>query len=138
MGQGSSSGRRKNVAPRGLFWVSALAFLCLRLSLVCLVGFVGYGLYRGDEADSSLFLVGVGTCLATLTVGGLVILTNQRKVSCPLCRASLFMSQRSLVKPAGKKLCGCAKTPLAFSLLTMPEVLDCPYCAERVRLTRGS
>lgn len=138
MAQGSMSGRRKNVAPRGLFWVAAFSFLSLRLSLVGLVTLVGYGLYLGDEADSSLLLVGVGACLAILIVCGLVILTNQRKVSCPLCRASLFMSQRGLVKPAGKKFCGCAKTPLACSLLTMPEVLDCPYCAERVRLTRSS
>lgn len=121
-----------------MFWLASLSFLLLRLSLVVLLSLVGYVLYLGEGSELSWVLVGVAACLVVLVLSGIIILANQRKVSCPLCRASLFMSQRSLVKPAGKKLLGCAKTPLALSLLTHPEVMDCPYCAERVRLTRSS
>lgn len=104
--------------------------------MVGIFGLLIWILYQRGEG-SMLALIALGTCILTLVVTGLFNLSNRRKVCCPLCRASLFMSPRSLVKPAGRKLLGSAKVPLAATLLTRPEVLPCPYCAERVRLTRS-
>ena len=131
-----ASGRRRDIAPRGKFLLCGLAFLLVRLSIVALLVVVGLVFYRQGENVEDL-MIPILASIACLVVSGLVIFANQRKVACPLCRASLFMSPKALVKPAGKKLFGSAKARLSFSLLTYPEVLDCPYCAERVRLTRS-
>jgi hypothetical protein len=89
---------------------------------------------RGEGATAEL--IALGLYLGTLIVTAIFNFTNRRKVCCPLCRASLFMSPRSLTKPAGRRLFGSFKIPLALVLLTFPKVLPCPYCAARVRLTR--
>jgi DNA-directed RNA polymerase subunit RPC12/RpoP len=117
--------------------LASLCFLLARFSLVAILGLVGWILIESGSLPSWA-VPAVAVSIATLVISGINILANGRRVACPLCRASFFMSPRSLVKPKGPKLLGCAKTPLAFSLLTIPEVVSCPYCAERVRLTRSS
>lgn len=109
----------------------------MRLSLLATLGLVVWILFHSGEVPQ-MILVGLGLSFAVLIVAGIHVLSNGRRVTCPLCRASLFMSTRNLVKPGVPKILGCAKTPLAFSLMTMPEVMSCPCCAEKVRLVRSS
>lgn len=136
-GNRTASGKRRDIVSRTRFFFAGLSYLLFRFSMVGIFGLLIWVLsQRGN--GSILELIALGVCLLVLIVSGLFNLTNRRTVCCPLCRASLFMSPRALVKPAGRKLCGSAKIPLAATLLTMPEVLPCPYCAERVRLTRTS
>ncbi len=128
---------RRNVVSRGRFFFAALCFLLVRLSLITILGLVVWILLENGKVPEKA-LVGLGVSIGLLIVCGINILVNARRVCCPLCRASLFMSPRSLVKPKVLRLMGNAKVPLAFSLLTMPTVLSCPYCAEKVRLVRSS
>lgn len=131
----SHTKKPRNLVSRGRFFIAAVSFLLFRLSLmsafllVCLTFF-----FEGDFP--SWFLPSLLGAIALLAVTGLHIVSNGRSVSCPLCRASLFMSPRNLAKPGVPKILGSTKTPLAFSLLKMPTVISCPCCAERVRLTR--
>jgi len=129
--------RRRNIAPRGKYFLCGIAFLLTRISILALLVIVGFVFYQQGEGSEKL-IIGVVASASTLIISGLIIIANQRKVACPLCRASLFMSPKALGKPAGKKLFGSAKARLAFSVLTFPDVLECPYCAERVRLTRST
>lgn len=135
-GMNSVSGKRRNIVSRPRFFLAGLSYLLFRLSMIGLFGLLIWVLYQRGEGSAGE-LIALGICIVTLIVTGLLNLSNRRQVCCPLCRASLFMSPRSLVKPAGRKLLGSAKVPLAATLLTMPEVLPCPYCAEKVRLTRS-
>lgn len=134
---GSRSPRagHKNVVSRGRFFLSALCFLSFRLSLVAVLALTGYAIVTGGVSREMLYVICISVGL--LVVTGLNVLANGRRVTCPLCRASLFMAQRNLVKPGVPKILGCSKTPLAFSLLTMPEVMRCPCCSEKVRLVRS-
>lgn len=136
----NASSRRsgpKNVVSRGRYLVAAFFFLMLRLSLVTTIGLVGWLFFKFETADRMVLTL-LGVSIAVLAVSGLHVMLNGRRVTCPLCKASLFMSTKNLVKPGVPKVLGCAKTPLAFSLLTMPTVMRCPCCAERVRLVRSS
>lgn len=128
---------RKNVVSRGRFFLAAVSFLILRLSLTTTIALIGWVLVQNGEIQREI-LIAFGISAALLVLSSIHVISNGRKVTCPLCRASLFMSSRNLVKPGVRKILGCSKTPLAFSLLTMPEVLSCPCCAEKVRLTRSS
>ena len=131
------SGKPRNVVSRWRFFVAAAAFLLFRLSIVSAFGLFCWSLFPSGELPS-WFLAALFTSIAVLVVAGLHVVSNGRRVSCPLCRASLFMSSRNLVKPGVPKILGSAKTPLALSLLTVPKVMSCPCCAERVRLTRSN
>lgn len=126
----------RSVVPRGRYFFAALSFLMMRASLVASIGLGGW-LFFNFEAAPKLLVYGLGVSLALLILSGLNVVSNGRKVTCPLCRASFFMSTRNLVKPGVPKIITCAKTPLAFSLLTIPSAINCPYCAERVRLVRS-
>ena len=127
----------RNIVSRGRFWLASLSFLLVRASLGTSLFLVGWILFQTGAIPSAVLTI-LTVAIVTLIVAGMNVLANSRKVTCPLCRASLFMSSRNLVKPRVQKILGCSKTPLAFSLLTMPEVKSCPCCAEKVRLTRSS
>ncbi len=130
--QGSSS---RDVVSRGRFFLVAFSFLLLRISLPTTLGLTGWFFLKFETA-SSIILYALGVSLAVLILSGIHVIANGRRVICPLCRASLFMSSRNLMKPNVPKILGCKKTPLALSLLTMPKVMNCPCCAEKVRLVR--
>ena len=129
-----------NVVSRGRFFVASLSFLMMRLSLVAVLGLVVYILLENETRDLSSHpaVLALGVAGAILVLSGINVLVNARRVTCPLCRASLYMSGRGLTKPGVRKFMGCSKTPLALSLLTMPKVMSCPCCAEKVRLVRSS
>lgn len=64
----------------------------------------------------------------------IIVLLNGSRVICPLCRAPLLTAGRALVKPRTKHICGSHKTRVALTLGFYRRNLDCPYCAEKVRL----
>ena len=132
-GKGS---KPENVVSRGRFFWASLSFLMMRLSLVAILGLVAWILLEHEVPQPAVIALAVSGGI--LVISGINVLVNARRVTCPLCRASLFMSSRGLTKPGVRKICGCSKTPLAFSLLAMPRTMSCPCCAERVRLTRTS
>lgn len=130
------TGRQKNVVSRGRFFIASLSFLLLRASLVSSLALVAWILLASSTISKEV-VIALAVSGVVLVASGLNVVTNARRVTCPLCRASLFMSSRGLTKPNVPKVFGCSKTPLAFSLLTMPQVMSCPCCAEKVRLTRS-
>ena len=129
-----------NVVSRGRFFWASFSFLIMRVSLVAVLGLVGFILLQTEEHKSitETAVLALAISGGILVLSGINVLVNARRVTCPLCRASLFMSSRGLTKPGVPKFLGCPKTPLALSLLTMPKVMACPCCAERVRLVRSS
>ena len=127
----------RSLISRSRYFGAAFSFLLLRASFVATLGIVTW-IFCKFEAATNVHLYAFGISIGVMVVSGINVLSNARKVTCPLCRASLFMSGRNLVKPGVPRILGCAKTPLAFSLLTMPQTMRCPCCAERVRLVRSS
>lgn len=133
----SSSGGRRNVVSRGRYFVAAFCFLASRVSLFLFGGLILWVLLVDGASAKKEILYALAASFAVFVVTGINVLANARRVTCPLCKASLFMSTKNLVKPGVPKLLGSAKVPLAFSLLTVPKVMSCPCCAERVRLIRS-
>ncbi|MBK1834300.1 hypothetical protein [Roseibacillus ishigakijimensis] len=129
--------RQKNVVSRGRFALGALCFLLMRLSLVTTLGLVVWLLFFHLNPDKKLALW-VGVSLGVLIFSALNVLANARRITCPLCRASLFMSPKKLTKPRVPTWLGSRRIPMAVSLLFFPKVLRCCYCSERVRLTRSN
>lgn len=138
MSKSSPSVGKRNVVSRSRYTFAAFCFLLFWVSLVSFAGLLAWVLLVDEVSQlTNLHYALIGT-FVVFVLSGLNILVNARRVTCPLCKASLFMSSKNLTKPGVPKLLGSAKVPLALSLLTVPKVLSCPCCAERVRLTRSS
>ncbi len=130
------SKRERYVIPRGRYFFVANAFLLQRLTMVVFPILIVLLFLEGRDS-SPLMLWGTVAAFGIFVITSLILLANQRRVTCPLCKASYFSSRRALSR--GKKVprvFGSAKIPLALALLTFPKVIRCAYCAERVKLVR--
>lgn len=133
--------RSRNNVSRFLYGVCGFAFLFLRISFFA--GVLGLVFLLAlpkiealAEVDRIQVLYGVAVAFLVSVCSGFFLLVNRRKVTCPLCRVSLFSGHKSLVKRGAKRVFGSPKTAIALSTMKGAKSLDCPYCRERVRLQR--
>ena len=115
--------RRRNINV-GKYWLTAFAFICLRLfGLTTLVFLIIMAL----EKDIS-YLSFAGGAFALTALAAFILLVNTRDVICPLCRTPAFQGLGGAQR-AKRKL----RLPFAFKLLARQKSPRCIHCREAFR-----
>ena len=132
----ASPNRSRNGVSRPLYAMNGYAYLLSRVGFFG--GFLGLvGVLIDVGVEKNLLALIAGGAFGLAIVSGLILVANRRRVTCPLCRVSLFLGHKSLVKrQRAKFILGSVKLPLAIAVGTGATTISCPYCAERVKLKR--